>query len=108
MFLKEMLVIKGAKLAFHHLIAKISGPIVFCDPAGVFQNEAKVPAFPSYLLPGANQPRRDSGNRLLTCPARGPCMQVDASSKIEAALQRSGDLGLELQVNHSSIRLTSA
>jgi hypothetical protein len=34
--------------------------------------------------------------------------KINASRKIEAALQRSGDLGLELQVNHSSIRLTSA
>jgi hypothetical protein len=80
MLLKEMVVTKTSKVAFDHLIAEISRPIVLRDPAGVFENDAEVTASPCDFLPRADQPRCDSGDRLLTSPVYGACMQVDASS----------------------------
>ena len=53
-------------------------------------------------LVSANQSRGHAGHGFLACPVGRCHMKVDAAAEVEAALERRGDVGSQLDLDHGS------
>ena len=100
---KIMIVREGAECTTEHFIAKPHGAVESGDSTGEALPDAKVSRLPSDVLADLHQSGDASSDGALTGMPRGCDMRVDTASKVETALPRGGNEGVNLKSNHFDI-----
>ncbi|HKT09530.1 MAG TPA: hypothetical protein VJR24_16640, partial [Gemmatimonadaceae bacterium] len=83
-----------------HRVAKVTRAIERRDSRRQPLPHAEMPRLPSHGFVEPDQSSRHTSDRAFTTRIERPLMQVDASGKIEAPIDRRSDIGDQLDCRH--------
>src|SRR5690349_10325014 len=89
-----------------HRVREVRRWIELGDAHGERVAHAEMPRPPRDLLPGADEPERDAGDRLLLAVRHGFHVQIDAAREIEDARDRRRDGSGEFDQGHGGMLRT--